>query len=134
MSTPKTPNTERRTSNVEIQKPSLWRTLPVVGFFTRYWLILAVLMALVALVFSGWVFSTVGAMVWLPAVGVGGWAFVLLVINLFFRRTIDRDFDTGRFGDEWHKAKPELRLILTVATTLVLFLGYCLIAAGLATR
>lgn len=148
--------TVRKTKAVEpVAQLSLWRRLggwglsalsflarwytragrvAVIGFFTRYWLLLAVLVGLVALVFSGWVFSTVGAMIWLPAVGVGGWAFVLLLINIFFRRTIDKDFDSGRFASEWDAARPEIRLILTVATTLALFLGYCLIANGLASR
>jgi hypothetical protein len=106
----------------------------IIGFFTRYWLLLAVIASFVALLFSGWLFANVGPLIWLPAVGMGGWAFVLLVVNVFFRRTIDRDFDSGRFAREWDAARPEVRLILTVLTTLVLFLGYCLIALGLAMR
>lgn len=148
-------NNRSTQSPVQKAAPSIWRKIgtwlftagsfiakwyvkagrvAILGFFTRYWLLLLVLVALVAVVFSGWVYANIGAMVWLPAVGLGGWAFVLLVINVFFRRTIDRDFDSGRFASEWDKARPELRLILTVVTTIALFLGYCLIALGLAMR
>ena len=107
---------------------------PVLGVFTRYWILFVVLAVLAALIVSNILFSVVGAMLWVPAGVLASMGSALLARNVFNSQTSDKDADTGRFEAEWNNLDLRTRVILTVAQLLVYFLGACIIFASIASR
>lgn len=107
---------------------------PVVGVFTRYWILFLSLVILSALIISNILFSVVGAMLWVPAGVLASMASALLTRNIFNSQTSDRDADTGRFAGDWDLLDARTRVILTVGQILVYFLGSCIIFSSIASR
>lgn len=108
--------------------------IPVVSFFLRYWLIIALLAIFAGLIFSNALFSVVGMLLYLPALSLGSLATALLLRNVFNSETTDADADSGKFQQEWDQLDARTRVILTVAQILVYLLCVSMIAAALAVR
>ncbi len=78
------------------------------------------------------VFQSLGALIYIPAVAGVAAVVAMLIVHLFFRETIDKETHDGSYLAEWRAAPPQLRLILTTAYRIAIWLGVALIAASMA--
>jgi len=109
-----------------IKKPK-----PVWPIFTRYWPLLCIFTGSIFLAMNDWMFKLFGQLIYLPLLAIGSALSALLIRNLIFSSTSEADVDSGWFTAEWKKLDPALRVTLTVAIVLTLFLGCAWIAAAM---
>jgi hypothetical protein len=104
--------------------------IPILGFAIRYWKLLLLTVAFVLAALNDQVFQTLGALIYVPAVGAVAIITTLLIRHLFYHSTLDLDAASGKFAAEWNALSPERRQTLTCAYFIGLFVGVCLIAAS----
>lgn len=104
--------------------------IPIITYVQRYWMLILAAAALVSLCLNDKVFALLGALVYIPAVASVATLVFLLIIHLFFRETIDKDWHNGTYVAEWRSLEPKTRITLTVALVVGLFLSVAIIAAS----
>jgi len=109
--------------------------LPFIAYIRRYWLLLLFFCVALILALNDSVFNTLGSLIYLPVLGTGTWLVVLLIRHLFFRNSLDAYVDNrvpgALFQDDFMSLDKKDRVLLTLATTVGMFIGLCLIAAQL---
>ena len=113
--------------------PDWWqaaKTVPVLGFFLRYWKLILLNVILVWMALNDAVFAHLGSLIYLPAIGSSLLTTTLFLRHLFYTSTLDADAAKGTFTDEWRALDPRTRQILTCAYFGILFIGLALVAAS----
>ncbi len=104
---------------------------PLTPLFARYWPLIVIFVGSIFLALNDWMFKLLGQLIYLPLLAIGSALSALLIRNLIFSSTSEADVDSGWFTAEWKKLDPALRVTLTVAIVLTLFLGCAWIAAAM---
>jgi hypothetical protein len=108
------------------------RSLPVVGYLKRYWILLAVIFVLIWAYTSGALALTMRGALIIPIFLTISAAAALLLRNVFNRRTTDKYVDNKDLIErDWASLSPFQKILLTKIEFAVYFLGGCIIAAGL---
>lgn len=108
------------------------KSLPVVGYIKRYWILLAVIAILVWAYASGALALTMRGALLIPIFTLTAGASGLLLRNTFNRSTTDKYVDDKEWiKRDWDSLTAKERLFLTKLEYGIYFLGGCIIAAGL---
>lgn len=94
-------------------------------------LILAAIVATL-LTLSGSLFQHLGALLYLPALGLDAVVCAVLIAHLFFRQSLDVFIHDGSFVAAWNALDARQRLDRTLIVLVALFIGLCIVAMGLA--
>ena len=106
------------------------KNIPFLTFLGRSWLLILLAVVSVFLAINHQAFDIFGPLVYVVAVSSVASVMARLIVQLHYRNTIDKDSHSGRYELEWTLMDPKTRIILTVVTKGVIFLGICIIAAS----
>ena len=112
------------------------RSIPILGFFFRYPLLIVAAVLFVWLILPegtgpdglphfGNVFQYGGSLTYGPALLFMALAFALFGRHLFYRTTVDKDAADGSFTRFWDALTPRERVDRAIVVFSVFFLGAC---------
>ncbi|MEO6846182.1 MAG: hypothetical protein ABI254_02920 [Chthoniobacterales bacterium] len=108
------------------------KNIPILSYFTRYWILLTLLVGGILLWVSPEIYQHIGGFIELPMLYLGAWVIALLARHVFNFDTSDADAHSNWFSDHWKRLPDETRIRLTVYERIAYLLGACLIAAAIA--
>jgi hypothetical protein len=73
-----------------------------------------------------------GPLLWAVPFGLATYLLTLLSIHLHYRETIDADVNDGTYLNDWHACTPAQRVAVATAVRIGIFVGLCILLAGLA--
>ncbi len=104
--------------------------IPFITFLGRSWHLILLAIVSVLLTLNHRAFDLFGPLLFIFAVASLAAVLSRLIVHLHYRDTIDADSHSGLYDREWQALDARTRLILTVVTKGVIFLGICIIAAS----
>ena len=106
------------------------KSLPIVGFFLRYWLLTLFTIFFDWLALNDTAFHYVGSLVYVTAIGSTMLWTTLLLRHLFFSSTHDWYAASNRFTAEFWDLTPWQRQILATAIFIGMLLALAIVSAG----
>ena len=107
------------------------KTIPIIGFFIRYWLLTAVTSFFIWLAANDSVFPVfryVGSMVYITAIGsVMLWT-TLFLCHIFFRDTLDAYTATGGFSADFNALPAEKKQLYTMVYFVGMVMAFAIVA------
>ncbi len=108
------------------------KSLPVIGFFVRYYLILVLTILSVWITILGTLAEKYGAIIFGPELFFWALAAAVLGRHFLFGSSIDLFVATGKFKEAWDALLPEEKLDRSLICIGVMFIGACLVFAAVA--
>ena len=130
------------------------KNIPIITWIPRYWLLLLIFfftnwLCLTEIHFSflgKWTWDSNLGGIWRPATpiefcgpllwsvpfGIAIYLLTTLSIHLHYRQTIDEDVNSGKYLEDWQACTPAQRVFVSNAVRIGIFIGFCLLLAGLA--
>ena len=109
------------------------RSLPLIGFLIRYWMLLAFCAVGVSGCLNDTVFAHFGALMYVPAVCLMPPLLALAIRHAFMRETLDKYVAGGEFTREfWQQLTPWARQILCLGYFTAILLATAIVAAMVA--
>ncbi len=105
-------------------------SIPVLSWLIRYWRLHAFTILLVLCALNERVFTTLGALIYVPAIVVLNFDVATLVRHLFANKTLDKDAADGTFALEWRTLTPDRRVSLSIYFTIGILVSGAIIAAS----
>lgn len=104
--------------------------IPVISYFWRYWWVLALIVASVALVLSPTAFSVIDLFVYIPFAFALAFGLPLIWRYVFHSKTTDHDVRTGFYWKEYQKLMPRDRVMLVTFQWVAYVIASALIVCG----
>lgn len=73
-----------------------------------------------------------GPLLWAVPFGIATYLLTLLSIHLHYRATIDADVNNDTYLNDWHACTSFQRVTIAAAVRIGIFVGLCILLAGLA--
>ena len=125
---PKTTRSNKNPHLVTKTTMNKFRSLPLVGFILRYWLLILFAVVAVSGTLNDTVFAHFGTLIYIVGVSSIVIVVALLIRHLFFRETLDRYVAQGDFTREWEQMTPWARQILAFGYFATILLAVAIVA------
>lgn len=119
------------TDNTDKPKQPVKTNLPIIGFLSRYWVLILIFTIFVSCVWIKPIMKHLGQFVYFPMYCFGVFLMALLLRHIFHYYTSDEDARNGTFSREWDALPPEKRVQLTIDQFKWYILSISIIAAAL---